>query len=216
MRAMSYSYSQLRIGRQKILRIFLKTFNLVSGEPGFSWDISLVPCYYMVLIVNPMDRILVRWKVLETMSRTFATLSAIGCMCNTTHWYVCYDSYTCMTWLIQMCDMTTPYAQSHPVTRSQPHTCTHTHTHTHTRTHTHTHAHAHAHTPNSHARGDTFLGVHALAVAWHIHTCDLTHPNVWLVSFISVTWLNHMCDVRNSHVWHDSLLVWQDSFKCVP
>ena len=27
----------------RILRVFLTTFNLVSGVPGFSWDLSLVP-----------------------------------------------------------------------------------------------------------------------------------------------------------------------------
>jgi len=35
--------------------------------------------YYLVLIVNPMGRILVRWKVLKTISRFSAILSAIGC-----------------------------------------------------------------------------------------------------------------------------------------
>jgi len=25
------------------LRLLLKTFNFVPGEPGFSWDLSLVP-----------------------------------------------------------------------------------------------------------------------------------------------------------------------------
>ena len=36
--------------------------------------------YYLVLIVNPMGRILVRWKfVSEMISRCCATLSAIGC-----------------------------------------------------------------------------------------------------------------------------------------
>jgi len=33
-------HSRVQIGWQKILRLFLKTFNLVPGEPGFSWDLS--------------------------------------------------------------------------------------------------------------------------------------------------------------------------------
>jgi len=37
------------------LEIISKTFNLVPGVPGFS-------IYYLVQIVNPMGRILVRWK----------------------------------------------------------------------------------------------------------------------------------------------------------
>jgi len=46
----------------KILRLFLKTFNLVPGEPAISWDLSSLPFGYLVLIVNPIGRILVRWK----------------------------------------------------------------------------------------------------------------------------------------------------------
>ena len=74
------------------MRLFLKTFNLVPGVPGFSWDLSFISCYSFpifvvfcrhtgsapittgthtgggavigkpgsALIVNPMDRILVR------------------------------------------------------------------------------------------------------------------------------------------------------------
>ena len=34
--------------------------------------------YFLVVIVNPMGRILVRWRVLEIISRCCATLSAIG------------------------------------------------------------------------------------------------------------------------------------------
>jgi len=45
----------------KIMKLFLKTFNLLPNEPRFSWDLSLVPgYYYLELIVNPMGRILVR------------------------------------------------------------------------------------------------------------------------------------------------------------
>jgi len=38
------------------------TFNWVPGEPGFSWDLSLVPLYYVVLSKNLIGRILDRWK----------------------------------------------------------------------------------------------------------------------------------------------------------
>ena len=53
-------YSQLQIGWHRILRLFCKTLNLVRGATGFSYGLQLVPCYYMVLIVNLVDRILVR------------------------------------------------------------------------------------------------------------------------------------------------------------
>jgi len=57
-----YVYSRLQIAWHRTLRWFLKRFNLVPGVPGFSCDLSLVPCYNLVLIVNPMGRTLVRWK----------------------------------------------------------------------------------------------------------------------------------------------------------
>ena len=37
------NYSRLQIGWNRILRLFLKTFNLVPRVPGFSWDLSLLP-----------------------------------------------------------------------------------------------------------------------------------------------------------------------------
>ena len=52
---MLLKYSQLQIGWHRIWRLFLKTFNLVPGEPGFI-------IYYWVLIVNITGRILVCWK----------------------------------------------------------------------------------------------------------------------------------------------------------
>ena len=33
------NYGQLHIGWHRILRLFLKTFSLVPGVPGFSWDL---------------------------------------------------------------------------------------------------------------------------------------------------------------------------------
>ena len=60
-----HMYSRLQIGWHRILRIFLKTFNLVLGIPGFSSYLSFAQHYYAVLIVKPMGRILVRWKSLR-------------------------------------------------------------------------------------------------------------------------------------------------------
>ena len=58
----SKSYSRLQIGWPFFLKWCLQTFNWVPGEPGFPWDLSLVPCHYLVLIVNSVGRIQVRWK----------------------------------------------------------------------------------------------------------------------------------------------------------
>ena len=50
------------------MRLLGNTFNLVADKPGFSWDLSLVPCYYLVLIVNPMAEFWFVAKVLERIS----------------------------------------------------------------------------------------------------------------------------------------------------
>jgi len=71
-------YSQLQIGWHSISRLFLKTFNLVPGVPGF----SMGPSYNLVLIVNPMGRILVRWKsfrnTLEMLCHPMGWLRLVG------------------------------------------------------------------------------------------------------------------------------------------
>ena len=51
---MIYTYTRLQLGWTKILKLSLKTFKWVPGEPGCSWDSSSVPCYFVVLMRNPM------------------------------------------------------------------------------------------------------------------------------------------------------------------
>ena len=49
----------------EIIPIFFSTRrsrNLVRNVPGFSWTLKFVPTYCLVLIVNRMGRILVRWQ----------------------------------------------------------------------------------------------------------------------------------------------------------
>jgi len=45
------------------LEIISRNLHLVPGIPGFSWDLLLISCYYLVLIVNPMCRMLVRRRL---------------------------------------------------------------------------------------------------------------------------------------------------------
>jgi len=89
-----YSCSQLQIGWHSILRLFLKTFDWVPGVPGFSRDSSahgihllmrFIICY-LLLIVNRMVRILVRWNFfwnnLEIQCHPISNrLYHTGCMC---------------------------------------------------------------------------------------------------------------------------------------
>ena len=60
-----YIYRYLQIGWHRILRLFVISFNVVPGVPGFSRDVLLAPHYSSVLIVNLMGRIPVRWKRLR-------------------------------------------------------------------------------------------------------------------------------------------------------
>jgi len=81
----AYRFSQLQIGWHSILTLFLKTFNLVPGVPGFSWDSSFITWYYSQI---PWAEFRFVENVLKIISRFSATLSAIGC----TYSYVCHDS----------------------------------------------------------------------------------------------------------------------------
>jgi len=90
-------YSRLQIGRYRILRLILKKSNFVPGVLGFSWDLSLVTIHYMVLIVNPMGRILVRWKCYRNNLKILCHP-----ICNRL-----YVHYSFNLWLIcDECDMT--------------------------------------------------------------------------------------------------------------
>ena len=60
-------YSRLQIGWHRISRLCLKTFNIV---PGILMGFIISTIYYLVLIVNPMDRILVNWILMGFIIRT--------------------------------------------------------------------------------------------------------------------------------------------------
>jgi len=73
-------------------------------------------------------------------------------MCDMTHSDVWHDSFRCVTWLIQMCDMMF-----------------------------------------GDVCHDSFI-----CMNWFIYMCDMTHLYVWHVSFVCVMWGQHMCDMTRS------------------
>jgi len=81
-------------------------------------------------------------------------------MCDMTHSYVWHAWFICVTWLIQMCDMTHSYVWQ-----------------------------------------DSFM-----CVTWLIHMRDMSHSYVQYDSIIRVTWLIHMRDMSHSYVRHDSII----------
>jgi len=43
-------------------------------------------------------------------------------------------------------------------------------------------------------------------VTWLTHVCDMTHLCVWHDSLKCVTWLTYVCDMTHSWVWHDAFM----------
>jgi len=81
-------------------------------------------------------------------------------MCDMTHSYVWHDSFICVTWHIRMCDMTHLYVWR-----------------------------------------DSFI-----RMTWPIRICDMTHSYVWPHSSICVTWRIRMCAMTHSYVCHDEFV----------
>jgi len=126
---------------------------------------------------------------------------------------VWHDAFTCVTWLIHLCDMTHSYMlrDSHKCVLSS--------------------ATLLDNPASSRVTGRipvcgmmhscwTWL-IHMLACwPWLIHVCDMTHTCVWHDSYMCVTWLIHVCphlrdlrawlihvcDMTHSYVWHDSFI----------
>ena len=108
-------------------------------------------------------------------------------MCDMTHSYlngvrqtlfqhVVRDSIMCVTWRIQMCDMT------HSHVRHDSFKCV---------------------TRLIHLRDMTYSYVWhdlSICVIWLIHTCDTTPSYVWHDSFIYVIWLIHVCDMPHAYL----------------
>jgi len=82
-------------------------------------------------------------------------------MCDMTRSYVWHDTSICATWLNHMCDM------SHSYLRHDLSTC----------------------------------------ATWLIHMCDMTRLRVWHDSIKYASWFIHMYDMTHSYVCHDKLRV---------
>ena len=99
-------------------------------------------------------------------------------MCDMTHSHVWHDSFTCVTWLIHICDICVR----------------HTATHCNTLQHTATHCNTLQHTATS-----RFEWVAAFTdLPWLIHEwgmCVMTNSHMRIAAFICVTWLIRKRDV---------------------
>ena len=85
-----------------------------------------------------------------------------------TRCYACHDRFTCVTWLIHMCDMTGSYVW-HDWFMCIP---------------------GLIHTPYSYVGHDSFI-----CVKWFIHMWDITHSYTSCVNTdLRATWLFHKCD----------------------
>jgi len=107
-------------------------------------------------------------------------------MCDRTHLYAWYNAFWCVTWLIRMCIC------------AQEADCTENVT-----------------TLGTCVWHDSFT-----CVTWLIRTCDRTHLYAWYNAFWCVTWLIRMCicaheAVSVKHVTMVGTCVWHESFACV-
>jgi len=110
--------------------------------------------------------------------------------CDVPHAYVCCDSFMCVKWIIQTCDMTRPCVTWLLRVRDVPRSyvrynssiCVTRPIHTSDITH-------------SNMWHDSFIHVtfldhsSSISVTWLIHMCDMTHSYAWRDSFMFVTWL---------------------------
>ena len=99
---------------------------------------------------------------------------------DTPRWDAWHDPFICVTWHIDMCDITHSYVWRVSFI------CVKWLIHIYDTTHSHVWRES------------------SIYVAWLIHICDMTHSYMWHDSFICVTWLIHMCDMTHSYVWHYS------------
>jgi len=154
-----------------------------------------------------------RWKRISYCSMLPLWCDAFTCvtwlihMCDMTHLYVWHDSFTCEIWLIHVCDMTHSYVWYDSFTHHASHSnltwlihmCDMTHSYT---------------------WHDTFTCETWLIHTFYIfHTCELSHWTVLHDSVICMTWLIHTCGMTHSYMahsygWHFSY-VWNDSLNCM-
>ena len=92
-----YTYTFMYVNVQPIAYRVAKKIDIMSKNFQFStrrtrilMGFIISTIYHLVLIVNPMGRILVRWIFLQIISRFCSTLSAIGCMYKTCKYIYIY------------------------------------------------------------------------------------------------------------------------------
>ena len=113
---------------------------------------------------------------------TYVRDMTISCAWRDSHSYVWRDWFICITWLIEMCDMT------HSYVRHDSFICTTWLIHMHNMT-------------QSYVRHDSFI-----CAQWLIHVHDMTHLLACHDSLRCATWLIHMCDMTHSFIRHNSLI----------
>jgi len=137
---------------------------------------------------------------------SFICVTWIIQLCDVTHSYVWHDYVICVTWLACVCVCVC-------VCRALQHAAT-----CHLRDTTHFYAqheagndrvdnsldmaHTHELPPKTRWRENTIL----VRVMGIIHVCNMTHSCVLHDSFIRVTWLIYSRDITHSYVWRDSFI----------
>jgi len=128
-------------------------------------------------------------------------------MCDMTHSYVWHDSFMCVTWLIHMCDMTHSLCDmTHSCVWHDSFICVTWLIHMCDMTHSYV-----RHDSFTYARLYSFTCVICVCMRDMCYLCGATHACVCHDSFIRVTWRICMCCMTHSYVCHDLFTyVWHD------
>ena len=120
------------------------------------------------------------WKYVPVWHDSVKCVTWLIDMCDMTYWYVWHDLLICVTWLTSVTcrQMRRPEV---PYMYICMYMCVHTYV------------------------CICVCDIHP-CVTRPIDTCDMTYWYVWHDSFICVTWLIDMCDMTHWYVWHDSLI----------
>jgi len=142
---------------------------------------------------------------------SFTCVTWLIYMCDMTHLHVWHDSFTCVIWLIYMCDMTHLHVWHDSFTRVPwlIYMCDITHLYAwhDSSIVLHTCDMTHSHTNTRVKCAATAL---LSALSWVMTHSHVWHDSstcvTWLIymCFAHVTWLIYICDMTHLHAWHDS------------
>jgi len=137
-------------------------------------------------------------------------------MCDMTHSYVWHDSLICVTWLIDMCERQAPRCRLYSSTLCVC-VCKRDMSHSYEVTHM-----------SDFICVTWLINMHS-CLTWLMHMYSRMQHDLFIYvrneplhiicfhvrcACIRVTWLIHICDTTQSYLWRDTFIMWHDAFIC--